>query len=260
MEININPKTVQAQLQKVLKECSDSITLGLQAIENMDAVPTKPEIKITDEKFDVNKPHPEFSEFRIGKPEMNFDTQKDNFKKWIFKKGFEDLIKGINLALIDAYFYISILKLNGNTYSITDLEKEIVKLRKNALDQQSLPQLLQKINLNESLQFESKILSINKVRNCLVHRNGIVTAEKDINDKLNNVLRLEYLNLELVNVDADGKETLERINTGIGVMIKAKEKKFQIGEEITINYSEFKSLLFTAMHFGIDLESKLPVK
>ncbi len=52
------------------------------------------------------------------------------------------------------------------------------------------------MKLTAPLLYKSEILSLNKARNCLVHRNGFVT-DKDTNDALNTELRIEYSRMRL---------------------------------------------------------------
>ena len=190
--------------------------------------------------------------FQIGEPIQDLIEQKRIFRTWLLKKGFEDLVKAFNLSAIEAYHLLELYKLNGQTILITKLEEEIKRIKKDALSQNNFPGLIDKLPTS-SMTYKEPAKNMNKVRNCLVHRNGIVTQEKDINDKVNNVLKLTYYSLETDRLDENGKETERLENTGIGIMAKPKDKTFKIGERIELSESEFRGCLFTCQVFGIEL-------
>lgn len=220
--VTISPDAILNSLQSVIKECNDSIIFGLNILKDVHEIPVETE-------EDKNKKYQESGiRMQVGKPETNIEKQKETYKNWLLKKGFEDLIKGVNLAVIEAYFLTKIQKFIGKTFDSDALNAEMDMLVKDALNQSNFPQLLKKLDI-EPITYENAILSINKVRNCLVHRNGIVMKEKDINDKENNSLTLEYHVLEIVRVDENGKETERLENTGLGWMRKIKYKSFKVG-------------------------------
>jgi len=69
----------------------------------------------------------------------------------------------------------------------------------------NLIHLNKQFGLTGDLRYEYQITTLSKVRNCLVHRNSIVTI-KDINDKTNNLLRAQYSRMKMYT-EKDGQET-----------------------------------------------------
>ena len=246
-QIKLDFDIIQKPLIEVIKESNDNILFGLRLINE---IKTLPEISIEQLSADFNKSG---IRFEIGQPIKDISKQKEIFSSWILKKGFEDLVKAINLSVIEAYYITQLYKLSGKTLLIAELENEINKIKKDALSQANFPELLnKKLNITV-MTYKESVKSINKVRNCLIHRNGIVTQEKDINDKINNALKLTYYSLDLVRLDENGKETDRLENTGIGIMAKPKEKIFCVGEKIQLTEAEFRGCLFTCQAFGIEL-------
>ncbi|HCB51430.1 TPA: hypothetical protein DEP21_02535 [Patescibacteria group bacterium] len=76
-----------------------------------------------------------------------------------------------------------------------DLNQYTSKIRKE-VSELHIPIMIKRIenHLVNPLVYKKQILSINKGRNCLVHRNGIV-SEKDINNKEEDVLKIEWIRL-----------------------------------------------------------------
>ena len=69
---------------------------------------------------------------------------------------------------------------------------------KKSANKMHIPDMLEKIEplLTKSWNYKKQILSINKGRNCLVHRGGLVTW-KDINDERGKALNLEYVKAKI---------------------------------------------------------------
>ncbi len=238
---------IQAPLFEVIKEANDNILFGLRL---MDEIKTLPGLNLDQLSKDFQASG---IRIQVGQPIQDLNEQKRTFRTWLLKKGFEDLAKAFNLCAIEAYHLFQLYKLNGQTILLQELEEEIKRIKKDALSQNNFPSLLDDKLPTANMTYKEPVKSMNRVRNCLVHRNGVVTEEKDINDKANKVLRLSYYSLQTVRIDENGKETDRLENTGIGLMAKPKDKLFQIGERIELSESEFRGCLFTCQTFGIEL-------
>ena len=249
MEANINLdfSRIQTPLLEVIKESNDNILFGLRVINEIEKLP---DVRLEEQAADFKKSG---IRIEIGEPIRDLTQQKEVFSSWLIKKGFEDLVKAINLCVIEAYYISQLYKLTGKTLLLAELEDEIKRIKKDSLDQANFPKLLdEKLNTG-NMTYKEPAISINRVRNCLIHRNGIVTQEKDINDKINNVLKLIYYSLDLIRLDENGKETDRMENTNIGLMAKKKEKEFKVGEKIILTEQEFRGCLFTCHTFSIEL-------
>lgn len=249
--VNFNPQGVIAPLLKILEECTNVVLFGLQTIETVKEIP--PDLEIEDGFFRM----------QIGKVETDIELKKQVYKTWLIKKGFEDLIKGINLTLMEAYLYVSLISRAADLKTGQDFNKAFSEIRKQAL-KMNLPDLIEKIkpHLNKDLTYERQIRSINKARTCLVHRNGILT-EKDTNDIDNQLLKLEWVRFKLFyekdggEIEIQGKSVIEG-----GTTIKMKQESnfidFKIGDRINLNYKQFNEFIVTCNYFGADLVDCLP--
>lgn len=249
--VNLNPQGVIAPLLKILEECTNVILFGLQTVETVKEIP--PDLEIEDGFFRM----------QVGKVETDIELNKQVYKTWLIKKGFEDLIKGISLTLMEAYLYVSLISRAADFKTGQDFNKAFSEIRKQAL-KMNLPYLIEKIkpHLNKDLTYERQIRSINKARTCLVHRNGLVT-EKDTNDIDNQLLKLEWVRFKLFyekdggEIEIQGKSVIEG-----GTTIKMKQESnfidFKIGDRINLNYKQFNEFIVTCNYFGADLVDCLP--
>lgn len=194
---------------------------------------------------------------------MNLEESKKYFKSWIIKKGFEDLIKGITLMLIDVCKVIEKQKklLAIQPKSWEEL-RVILDSAEHNLSREHFPKLIQIIQpyLTENLNYLEEINSINRVRRCLVHRDGIVTPIDFQNGE--NKLKLNWIYYEvtyeengirkpfapMMLLTSKGKINLEE---------QKREKEFEENERIEIEYQLFNELIWTAFKFGEDLIHKL---
>ncbi len=254
LQILLQPDGVVAPMLNALKECSQSVLFGLKSI---DQITTLPETLIEEDYFGRQ----EFGEAD------NFDIQKGKYKSWLVSKGFEEIIGGVKYSLIEAYKFVSIVKWSGGKTVNTTIEKinsDFDDIRRNA-SKQSLPGLLEKVetHLTAPLAYETHIVSLNKMRNCLVHRKGVVSIE-DVNTT-NNTLQVKWMRHFLFVDTKDGEvELVKNFQniTGTDVSIKHKikedEKEFKLNEIINVSFKEFQEFMTTCYLFAYDVAEKLP--
>lgn len=253
--VTLHPAGVNAPLLNIISESSNNVLFGLQLIDSVET-PIAP--------FDIQSEDVFFALY-FKDPHQVQDTvaSKTHFKLWLLKKGFEDLIKGISLSLIEAYFFTSIVSKHKDLKTPQQLHEETERIRKKA-SKLHLPELFKRIKpfLTSDLSYESQILSLNQVRNCLVHRNGLVT-EFDINNQVQNQLQVNFSRMKMTyNVDDTSLEIQKfspfKAGTVFSFGISQEVRVFEIGETVTFNFQEFNHLVTTCFLFGQDLVSKLP--
>jgi hypothetical protein len=125
------------------------------------------------------------------------------------------------------------------------------------------PQLLDEVKkrLTSPLHYERELLSLQDVRNCLEHREGIV-QERDV-DPATHVLHLRWPRLRLF-YDDEGR----RIELGRGSQVKkdtelmsdivVEEREFKLGERVTFKADEFHDIGFGCLAIAQDLVNRLP--
>jgi len=142
-------------------------------------------------------------------------------------------------------------KLRGEDYNriVDDEQKQFHKL--------GLPDKFKKMRDDFGIwvELEPHVLSINRARNCLVHRNGIVsTMDIDGNDELPILLRT----IEIVARSPDKSEHYVIDSPGMSVkggwditsQITDKRKIFKLGERLQFSYREITDTIFSLTVFS----------
>ena len=188
------------------------------------------------------------------------------YQNWLLAKGFQDLARGIRETLEEAVLYLHVIHKKG-LIQPQKWDSDIAKARKRAATLK-FPQLIAEINqkLAVPMAFEAEFLSIQKVRNCLEHRGGIV-GHQDLDDgdaalSLNfprykffyfrKGEEIEIAPGEPVNAE-DGEPDVQILARNV-----TRSQKYDLGERITFTPSQFNEIAMACWRFGADLASKLP--
>jgi len=201
-------------------------------------------------------------------PENNTPSNDKTFM-WVFKCAFEGLITGLTESLGYAYESLKIGALSKTTSLENPGNRDMILAEIEKIKERSkrlyFPSLILEIEkeLNTLLLYKEEILSINQVRNCLVHRSGKVT-DLDINDKGSELLRLKYVEMAIyVRENGQMVETAWELRkreaqvTGIAYYPRKMEIVYKKDELIKINQHIFNSVATTSMLFSKDLLEKV---
>lgn len=240
-----------------LKDTTDSITHIYYAIDKSE--------------IDIHKPLPTDS-FPItitdNKPKPTIEEQKQLTLRWTLTKAFEEFINGLTKSFKETYKYLRIYTLSQEPkYSRTreGLEAELQKIEIE-IEKLHFPDFVDKIEklLDKPLPLREEILSINQVRNCLVHRHGTV-GEKDIKNSPTNDLRLKWNSLKfLTKINGQLTEITYEMRkdgmTAYGLTIQTirNEKIFKLGDKIFFDINEFNGIAYTCATFASGLFPLMP--
>lgn len=190
------------------------------------------------------------------------ELKKDQTLNWLFKKAFEDLIIALTESLIEAHRYARAYSLSSkftksNPINSEKDRKEVLEINTRPLSL-SFPALIDEIEreIKISLPLRDEVISINKVRNCLVHRNGIVN-DKEIT--LSYVAMITWMKKgdQWIEVKREHKE--KGFTTELAELKqRKKEIVFKIGEAIRIDQQVFNDLAYTCIAFVQDLLKAMP--
>lgn len=197
---------------------------------------------------------------QFGDEPEGYDRRSD-FTDWVLERGFRDIAHGARAALEEAYLYIDFARDMPGQTTMGELEERFDRVRK-AASRVNFMQLLDAVNagLTEPLSFNDEFLSLQKARNCLEHRHGIV-SEKDADH--GNGVRLALPRLKSFFM-RDGEEVeLERgqffeAETAISIRRDTRERFFAIGSRVTFSAEEFDEIAMACWFFASDLSQKLP--
>ena len=247
LKLNRNDSLIT--LNEKLSECTNAVFFGINAIDKIDILPST----LSDDVTSI------FAHQPINK--MSIEDSRINFKNWILKKGFEDLITALTELMISFSYIVDLNKKIKENPKRTLGELEQLIFERNEINTKlPFPKLIEKVNssLKEPLKFSKEILSINKVRNCLVHRNGIVHPT-DFNNENGLELKWWYYNFELKQ--GQQKKELKRFDVvapqdNIFVNSVLKTKLFKDRERVTFSLQEFFELSHFSQTVGFDMLDK----
>lgn len=200
-------------------------------------------------------------------PPLSEEEYKVRTMKWLLRKSLEDLVAGLNKSLVEAFSYVKFLELNStNPFPGTkdDIIREIEKINDDAA-RADFPRLINQIEvgLKKTLKYKDEVISINKLRKCLVHGGGVVRKNDTGTNK--SVLTLKYIS-QINFTEIDGERIIldyDKRASGITVsnfnmLFKSKERTFQIGEEISLEIDDFNEISFTCIQFVSSLLNEMP--
>jgi hypothetical protein len=141
------------------------------------------------------------------------------------------------------------------------LRQRIAEFKKKAIDA-NFPDLMTLVNkgLTSPLHFEKEFLTLQKVRNCLEHRGGVV-GDKDVDDT--QALRLALPRVKVLAVrDAREVELVKgsyvEKDSSIEFRNVIEERVFKLGERVVFKAEEFNEIGYGCWMFTSDLATKLP--
>ncbi|WP_417559018.1 hypothetical protein [Mesoflavibacter zeaxanthinifaciens] len=247
--LKLNSPDLLITLNRKLTECTNAVFYGMNAIDTTTELPES----LRPDKNSI------FTQTPIGK--LTLDQSKQNFKHWILKKGFEDLISALTELLISFSHIIDLNeKIQKNNKLTLKQFKELIFEPNDSNSTKNFPSLIKKVesSLKQPLKFKSEVETINRVRRCLVHRNGVVRPT-DFNAE--NGLELKWWFWEFKLTNNGETKNLERFDlitseTEMKMNEIPKSKLFNENQRIEFNYQEFNELTLFCQRFGIDALDK----
>lgn len=201
-----------------------------------------------------------------GETAVNPGTMMD----WVLRKAFEDFIVGLSQSLTEANIFLKYCSLGKTTKDNPikggpdGVRKLFAKISKDAM-RMSIPQLIANAEkeIGTQLLLKDEVLSINQVRNCLVHRAGVVSDS----DMQPTSLSLKYVDLVMYVQHSDGTVdilTADMKERNLHVDRFALENvgktiEFKLGEKIAIGADVFKAVTYTTIAFIQQLVLRMPI-
>jgi len=192
------------------------------------------------------------------RPRPKANEQKEKTINWLLKKAFEEFIAGLTKSLIEAYCFVKFQKLSSVKFLGTkaELEEKIEKIRINA-NKAHFPELIEHIEkeLGNSLYLKDEIQSINRIRNCMVHRDSVV-QQKDLMGTDMETLNLKWISLNYYTIQNGERIALDYKSRVNRIRVKKMEiekvhkiKKFKLKDRILIDLNEFNGISYTCSEF-----------
>lgn len=232
----------------------NNVLLGLRLVEKIDNFPepTNEELKLIQ------------IQFMSGKQASDINKTKELFKLWLLINGFEDIHTSIRTTLERLFVFKSVENqaIDNNSLNVESVE-HILKDKANRF---KYPELCYAVHteLNDTLTYAKHLESINNARNCLIHRNGIVT-KKDCNNENKDKMVIFGTRFKMFFYK-NGEEVLAQIGTpgpvDAALMLGSEEFTidFNIGDKMDITLKQFVDILNTCIFYIADVEEKLKQK
>lgn len=202
----------------------------------------------------------EFTTFHIANNQvLNFREAKEKFHQWCLKNSFRDCVENLSFFLEECHLVCELLAARkNNQVTGKDLNK-IVGPNKKKFHKEGLPKkikiLREKFNVSSPL--EEHVISLNTVRNCLVHRGGIV-HQNDLNTETELVAKFRELQIVAMSPDQTVTEVITKpvmVEEGhhVGIRTSEFEKHFKLGEKVDFSPKEHARTVFTFFVFAGNL-------
>ena len=254
IKLTLNPQGVINPLLRAFHDAVEVVTISLEAIDKANL--SQPIVAKGRMHLTLTDPNP--------KPDADRRTEYSN---WLVAKGFQEYVRGVRATLEEAYFYNTLIvrarnSQPGMTNNWEAFRAEMNQIRKKA-GNLGFPTLMREVskNLSAPLHFEKEFLSLQKVRNCLEHRQGVVGSE-DL-DSGSGTLKLTFPRLRFT-IEREGKE--EEI--GIGSVVEkdsvlrigfaSEHREFKPADKIIITSQDFCDIGWGCWAFADELGKKLP--
>jgi hypothetical protein len=127
-------------------------------------------------KADLSKkPVNAATQYKFKTPDISAADRTAMYENWIFSRAFQDLLRGLKSSLEQAYFFLQLLEKPFKVSSEATLEEFLAPFRRQAATLHFGP-LLDLVNskFKPPLDFVNAYHSLQRARNCMEHRNGIV--------------------------------------------------------------------------------------
>ena len=245
-EITINLDGLVGELQLSLQTAINFVAISLQATppRSMD---------------DLRLPQAVFATTFAQSARWSHVEALEKYQTWAIANGLRDAVEGVSSFSESAHKVLTLWGLasaNGGRVSFGDYQAVIEGA---AFHRLGLPDKLSHLKAEHGVALdqtlERQILSVNNARNCLVHRNGIVSL-RDLNTADSMVV--EWRKLHVFLEDEDGEYELiigklvEKEST-LCVRTHDYQKAFSLGERVSFTIQEFADAIWGIYSFGTNL-------
>ncbi|WP_315720155.1 MULTISPECIES: hypothetical protein [unclassified Bradyrhizobium] len=248
--IQLNPDGVAAPARQAAMVCREVIDLYFQALDSTDL--SKPPPASTSNFFRFSSPAPEWSTIE----------RRAVHENWILPKAFQELMRGVRASLEEAYFFAQLASIGRLQVRSSSTLGEILAPFREKATKMNFPSLLAAVNLrlDTPLEFADAFESMQKARNCLEHRNGVVGG---VDVDVNGEMRLRFPRLKGFVLRGGHELEIYRdmfVEAGEKIFFRTdvRIRVFRAGDRLTITSTDFDEIAFACSQFATDLAARLP--
>jgi hypothetical protein len=254
VSLTVNLGLMVGVLQTSLQRVIDLVSFGMQAAANARDIDR------------LELPGVNFHMILAGNRKLDVEHAREEFQKWIVGAGLRECAEAINPLLEEARNACAVYRFAGSGPTILkvgELKDKLFGAQKK-FHRDGLPDKIETLKKEYDPgiipELTDHILSINKARNCLVHRRGIIT-KMDFNTA--DSLFVRWKKMELIARDEEGNEEVFEIpfttkgDTTISMKISDTSRIFRLGEAIIFSPRDFSSMCTTFFFFAQQLVENL---
>lgn len=191
------------------------------------------------------------------------EDRRQAYASWLLCRGFQELLRGIRASFEEALIYLDIYRQRETLERWGDFQAALQAVKSRA-ERLNFPDLMTAVSdgLAEPLAFQEEIRSLQRVRNCLEHRRGVV-GQPDI-DTGSAVLTARFPHFQiLVRGDGEPRPIQLGMHISAGEVFEIsraiREISYHLGDKIAFSAEEFTDIAFAInVFFSNDLGPKLP--
>lgn len=184
---------------------------------------------------------------------LSLAEARDAALGWFILHGLRDGIEAVSMSLEDSRRVADIYRLAAKG-QVTGAEFNAVPAENKRFHRLGLPDKVRFLNDTYGLasDFDSHLLSLNVARNCVVHRDGLVTP-LDLN--IDNQLSVTFLRVGLAAVSPNGESSPitgpQVVEAGwtIQASIGPTTRTFAVGERIQLEYDDLLGAFFSMQQY-----------
>lgn len=192
------------------------------------------------------------------------DDWREQCKSFVVRKAFQELAKGLKESLEETYSVIHLTRIDWANIDIAGVVAKREKLGRKA-NKANVPTILEWVNreIGAPLAHTYMVLNVQKVRSCLEHRDGLVSAV-DVNNAAGDALELT---VPTMNIIAVGKHTGAEVVVVPAMQLEEASRvaprfvdehlSFPLGARIDIEAERFNHIALSNWVFGSDLAKRV---
>jgi len=242
--VTVNLPAALAKFQVGLQRLIDLVSVGIAGVQ-----------KVEESEYQSG---PFRSSIHLADNRIPFSEIKTVFDAWCLKSGFTDAVDYLSVFLEECRLVASVHSLGSNT-TAAELDRVRFEERESfhgLLPRRQIKFLTEHYDVNSNLQ--EHVLSLIQVRNCFVHRHGIV-GNKDLNDSDRMTIKWNAFHMVLADT-VTGRETLADEQSAptenasnLIARIGPVERHLSVGDRIQLSPREFFDTMYTFYSFALEL-------
>lgn len=248
VSINVDLGAMLGVLQNAAQRASDFVRFGTGAADN----PPQDLLEPPSEGIHF---YPA-SNAKLPLPEL-----ADQFRTWIIASALRDCVEAVQLYLEEVRRVCAVFSFGSPVTVPADEWKQRVFGQNDNFHQRGLPAKIDYLRKEFPglcvPASEHYVRGINRARNCLVHRQGVVSS-LDVDSS--GQFEVSWLRIQLFVQGAEGERVISLPYISPGgeqLFMRSVEasRTFRVGERIVFSYEEFAAIVWTLFLFGSDLRA-----